>query len=111
MLHNFVKKRLKSVSEPPQESNESEAALDSVNSRTLHQAQKAEDLTSRSRITRTQLHVKCSDSLCDDVDEVWSHAHRGSRERRDGRIDRNPAKFARRLVYVGRVAPPAESID
>ena len=45
---------------------------------------------------------ECPDSLCDDADEVWSHAHR---ERRDGRIARNPAQFACRLVYVGRVAP------
>ena len=51
---------------------------------------------------------ECPDSLCDDADEVWSHAHR---ERRDGRIARNPAQFARRLVYFGRVAFPTEPVD
>ena len=44
---------------------------------------------------------ECPDSLCDDAD----------RERRDGRIARNPAQFARRLVYFGRVALTAESVD
>ena len=52
---------------------------------------------------------ECPDSLCNDADKVWSHAHR---ERRDGRIARNPAQFVRRLVYfLGVLRSPTEPVD
>ena len=109
-----VKKRLKCVSEPPQKRNESEAELVASQScsqsaaEPLHQAKTAEGLTSRSRMTRTQLDVNAQIRFVTMQMKCGVTRTGGSRERRDGRIARNPAQFARILVYFWACCAPPE---